>query len=54
MAKQNKLQASANLRRRYRAEKRFKAYCIGALGMALLFLVLFFETTTLQNADKND
>lgn len=42
MVKESNLTASAHLRRRYRAEKRFKAYCIGALGLALLFLVLFF------------
>ncbi len=42
MANEKSMPASAFLRRRYRAEKRFKAYCIGALGLALLFLVLFF------------
>jgi phosphate transport system permease protein len=36
------LSASKNLKRRYRAEKRFKAYCIGALLLALVFLLLFF------------
>lgn len=36
------MKSSALLRKRYRAEKRFKAYCIGALGVALTFLVLFF------------
>lgn len=31
-----------NIRRRYAAERRFKALCMGALGLAVLFLVLFF------------
>ncbi|MFP4615288.1 MAG: phosphate ABC transporter permease PstA [Thiohalorhabdus sp.] len=30
------------LKRRYRAERRFKALCIGALSVAVAFLVLFF------------
>ena len=30
------------LRRRYRAERRFKALCIGALSLAGIFLVVFF------------
>ncbi|HKL78617.1 MAG TPA: DUF3333 domain-containing protein, partial [Gammaproteobacteria bacterium] len=30
------------LKRRYRAERRFKALCIGALSLAVIFLVLFF------------
>lgn len=34
--------SSAGLRRRYRAERRFKAYCITALGLAITFLLLFF------------
>jgi len=42
MFRENNTQRSALMRRRYRAEKRFKAYCISALGLALLFLVLFF------------
>lgn len=34
--------AGARLRRRYRAERRFRACCIGALGLAVAFLVVFF------------
>ena len=34
---------NARLRRRYRAEARFRAYCITALLMALAFLVVFFN-----------
>lgn len=37
-----RLTPSPQLRRRYRAERRFKAYCIGALLLAMTFLVLFF------------
>lgn len=33
---------TARLRKRYRAEKRFKAYCIAALALSVLFLVVFF------------
>jgi len=36
------LAPSRALKKRYRAEKRFKAYCLGALLLALAFLVLFF------------
>ncbi|GAB3683158.1 phosphate ABC transporter permease PstA [Salinisphaera aquimarina] len=36
------LQPSRRLKKRYRAEKRFKAYCLGALLLALTFLVVFF------------
>jgi len=43
MNSQVSLSASRRLKRRYRAEKRFKAYCIGALLLALAFLVLFFS-----------
>ena len=34
--------ADARLRRRYRAERRFRACCIAALGLAVAFLVVFF------------
>lgn len=34
--------ADARLRRRYRAERRFRACCVGALGLAVAFLVVFF------------
>ncbi|MDN5939755.1 MAG: DUF3333 domain-containing protein, partial [Salinisphaera sp.] len=34
--------SSRRLRRRYRAERRFKFYCIAALLVAVGFLVLFF------------
>ena len=40
-----RLTGSANdphIRRRYRAEKRFKAYCIGAVGIAFAIIVAFF------------
>ncbi len=40
-----KLTGSANdprIRRRYRAERRFKAYCIGAVGIAFAIIVAFF------------
>ena len=37
------LQPSRQLRRRYRAERRFKAYCVGALLLSIAFLVLFFS-----------
>ncbi|MES1940637.1 phosphate ABC transporter permease [Salinisphaera sp. T5B8] len=37
------LTPSRQLKKRYRAEKRFKAYCIGALVLAMAFLVLFFS-----------
>ena len=36
------LTPSRHLKKRYRAEKRFKAYCVGALVLAMAFLVLFF------------
>ena len=36
------LTPSRQLKKRYRAERRFKAYCIGALLLAMAFLVLFF------------
>lgn len=36
------LQRDALLRKRYRAERRFKAYCIGGLVLAIAFLVFFF------------
>ncbi|ROO23916.1 phosphate ABC transporter permease PstA [Salinisphaera orenii] len=36
------LTPSRHLKKRYRAEKRFKACCIGALVLAMAFLVLFF------------
>lgn len=39
---------SKRLRRRYAAERRFKAYCIGALLLALAFLVFFFATMIRQ------
>ncbi|MES1944247.1 phosphate ABC transporter permease [Salinisphaera sp. PC39] len=42
MSEPIRLTPSPQLRRRYRAEKRFKAYCIGALLLAMAFLVLFF------------
>lgn len=32
------------LRQRYRSERRFKAACLGALGLALTFLALLFST----------
>jgi phosphate transport system permease protein len=35
---------AAGLRRRYRAERRFRAYGIGAVGVGLLFVVLLFYT----------
>ncbi len=34
--------ADARLRRRYRAERRFRGACIGALGLAVAFLIVFF------------
>jgi len=34
--------ASPRLRQRYRRERRFHAYCIGALGLAVAFLIVFF------------
>ena len=34
--------ANSRLRRRHRAERRFRLACIGALGVAVAFLVLFF------------
>lgn len=40
-----RLTGSANdprIRRRYRAEQRFKAYCIGAVGIAFAIIVAFF------------
>lgn len=37
------LAPSRRLKKRYRAEKRFKAYCLGALLLAVTFLVLFFS-----------
>ena len=37
------LAPSRQLKKRYRAEKRFKAYCIAALLLALAFLVVFFS-----------
>ncbi|WP_179105662.1 phosphate ABC transporter permease PstA [Vreelandella utahensis] len=40
-----KLTGSANnpqIRRRYRAEKRFKAYCIGAVSIAFAIIIAFF------------
>jgi len=36
-------QTSPRTRRRYRAEKRFKALCIAALGVAGVFMALFFS-----------
>jgi phosphate transport system permease protein len=36
-----KLAADARLRRRHRAERRFRGICIGALLLAGAFLVLF-------------
>lgn len=42
MSERPTLTPSRRLKRRYRAEKRFKAYCVGALLLALAFLVLFF------------
>jgi len=42
MSDQISLKPSAALRARYRAEKRFKAYCMGALVLAATFLVVFF------------
>ena len=36
------LTPSRQLKKRYRAERRFKAYCVGALLLAMAFLVLFF------------
>lgn len=42
MSKAIRLTPSPQLRARYRAERRFQAYCIGALLMAVAFLVLFF------------
>jgi len=43
MSQRIRLAPSRALKKRYRAEKRFKAYCIGALLLALAFLVLFFS-----------
>ena len=37
-----------SLRRRYRAERRFKAVCIGALGLALTFLAVLFLSIGLE------
>ena len=42
------LQPSRQLRRRYRAERRFKAYCVGALLLSIAFLVLFFSDMVRQ------
>lgn len=42
MSKSIQLTPSPQLRARYRAERRFQAYCIGALSLAAAFLVLFF------------
>ena len=35
-------ETSKRTQRRYRAEKRFKALCIGALGVSVVFLAVFF------------
>jgi phosphate transport system permease protein len=35
-------ETSQRTQRRYRAERRFKALCIGALALAVVFLVIFF------------
>jgi len=32
----------ARMKKRYQAERRFKAYCMGGLAVALIFLVVFF------------
>jgi phosphate transport system permease protein len=42
MSKTIRLTPSPQLRARHRAERRFQAYCIGALLLAVAFLVLFF------------
>lgn len=42
MSKAIRLTPSPQLRARYRAERRFQAYCVGALLLAAAFLVLFF------------
>ncbi len=39
---QHQLQKHARLRKRYRAERRFKVYCAAGLGLAVAFLFLFF------------
>lgn len=36
------LQAERRIRQRYRRERRFKALCVGAISLAILFIVLFF------------
>ncbi|MFP4146927.1 MAG: phosphate ABC transporter permease PstA [Halorhodospira sp.] len=35
-------QAERRLRRRYRQERRFKALCLGAIALSVLFILLFF------------
>ncbi len=39
----NNIKTSPAIRRRYRADGRFKAYCVSAVLFALLFLVFFFS-----------
>ncbi len=39
----SKIDLTPSIRRRYRAEKRFKLYCLSAVAFALLFLVFFFS-----------
>lgn len=48
MANTIQKQPSARLKRRYRAERRFKAYCSGALLAAVAFLVVFFAVMIKQ------